>query len=395
MSELGPTGDNPFGSFFGDMMKMFMTDGPLNWQLARQAALMTATGGESEPNVDPLERLRLEELLRVADLHVADATGLATATTGGIVSIKAVTRAEWAYYTLDAYRNLFETLATALTALPGDEASAGGPAFDPADPETGLLGNLPQVLGPVLLGAQAGSLAGFLARRALGQYDLPIPRPPSDELMMVPATISAFAQDWSLPLDDVRLWVCVSELAHHAVLGRPHVRDRLESLLLEYVRGFRIDPTALSSQLEGFDLSDPSTLPAVMSNPEALLGAIQTPAQQQTGDRLGDLVATIEGYVDHVLDSIGQRLITSYPSLTEALRRRRVEDSEADKLIEQLLGLRIGQATFERGSAFVRGVLERAGEEGLARLWRSERELPTPAEVDAPGLWLERIDLPA
>jgi hypothetical protein len=31
----------------------------------------------------------------------------------------------------------------------------------------------------------------------------------------------------------------------------------------------------------------------------------------------------------------------------------------------------------------------------LARLWRTRRELPTPAEVDAPGLWLERIDLPA
>jgi uncharacterized protein (DUF2342 family) len=39
-------------------------------------------------------------------------------------------------------------------------------------------------------------------------------------------------------------------------------------------------------------------------------------------------------------------------------------------------------------------VVERAGEDGLARLWATERELPTPAEVDAPGLWLARIDLP-
>ena len=412
MSELGPTGgeNNPFGSFLGDMMKMFMTDGPLNWQLARQAALMTATGGESEPNVDPLERVRLEELLRVADLHVSDATGLATAQTGGIVSVKAVTRAEWAYYTLDAYRDLFEALGTALTAAPPAGGSAGGPpglglgfgaglgdaglGGDPTDPESGLLGNLPQVLGPVLLGAQAGSLAGFLALRALGQYDLPIPRPPSDELMMVPSTIASFAADWTLPPDDVRLWVCLSELTHHAILGRPQVRERLEHLLFEYVRGFRVDPTALATQLEGFDPSDMSALPAVMSNPEALLGAIQTPDQHQTLDQLSALLAAIEGYVDHVLDTIGARLIASYPSLTEALRRRRVEDTEADKMIEQLLGLRISQATFERGNAFVSGVLERAGEDGLSRLWRSSHELPTPAEVDAPGLWLERIDLP-
>ena len=40
------------------------------------------------------------------------------------------------------------------------------------------------------------------------------------------------------------------------------------------------------------------------------------------------------------------------------------------------------------------GRLERAGDDGLNRLWRSAAELPTPAEIDAPGLWLARIDLP-
>jgi putative hydrolase len=410
MSELGPTGggDNPFGSFLGDMMKMFMTDGPLNWQLARQAALMTATGGESEPNVDPLDRLRLEELLRVADLHVSDATGLATSQTGKILSIRAVTRAEWAYYTLDAYRSLFEALATALTATPPPQGGPGTPATPPeaqplgfaaifgdaADPESGLLGNLPQVLGPVMLGAQAGSLAGYLARRALGQYDLPIPRPPGDELLMVPTSINSFASDWSLPVDDVRLWVCLSEVTHHAVLGRPHVRARLDSLLLDYVKGFRVDPTALGTQLENLDLSDPTSLPAALGNPEALLGAMQTPAQQEVLARLGAIVAAIEGYVDHVLDTAGHRLISSYPSLTEALRRRRAEATDADHMIEQLLGLQMGRATFEQGAAFVQGVLDRAGEDGLNRLWHSDNELPTPAEIGAPGLWLARIDIP-
>src|SRR5580693_5541694 len=99
VSELGPGGPqgaNPFG-FLGDLMKMLGSDGPLNLQMARQAALAVSTGGQPEPNVDPLDRLRLEELLRVADMHVVDATGLATSPTQGIVSVKAVTRAEWAY----------------------------------------------------------------------------------------------------------------------------------------------------------------------------------------------------------------------------------------------------------------------------------------------------------
>jgi uncharacterized protein (DUF2342 family) len=60
-----------------------------------------------------------------------------------------------------------------------------------------------------------------------------------------------------------------------------------------------------------------------------------------------------------------------------------------------MFGLDLGPAQIDRGSDFVRGVVDRAGEQGLARLWGSAHTLPTPTEVDAPGLWLERIDLGA
>ena len=411
MSELGPSGEqgsNPFG-FLGDLMRMFLAEGPLNWQIARQAALAVSTGGRTEPNVDPLERLRMEDLLRVAELHVADTTGLATSQLGGIMAVRAVTRAEWAYYTLDHYRSLFEGLATALTTNPkppdGTPTAApsgpGGPTgdlfgglFDPTDPEAGLLGSLPQALGPFFLGAQAGTLCGHLARQAMGPYELPVPRPPSDELLIVPATINEFAADWSLAVDDVRLWVCVSELTHHAVIGRPHVRARLDELLGEFVRGFRVDPTALTSQLENLDLSNPQALPDLFNNPEVLLGAVTTPAQHDLESQLAAVVCAIEGYVDWVLDTIGHRLIGQYGPLTEALRRRRVEATDADQLLRELFGLELSRPAYDRGTAFVRGVVERAGEASLTRLWHSRQELPTPAEIDAPGLWLERIDLP-
>ena len=55
----------------------------------------------------------------------------------------------------------------------------------------------------------------------MGQYDLPMPRPPSDELLFVSIAIDEFANDWSLPADDVRLWVCLHEVTHHAVLAGP------------------------------------------------------------------------------------------------------------------------------------------------------------------------------
>ena len=390
MSTPGPFGGsgNPFEGLFGELAKLLSNQGTVNFEVARQLALWMATEGQPEPNADPVERIRLEELVRVADLHVSDATGLPTSVTGRPLSVAAVGRAEWARRTLESYRPLFEGLATSVgPSSPDDEDTA-------PDPGAELLGGITEVVGPLLLGMQAGTMVGHLARRALSQYELPVPRPPSDELVLVPANLRDFATDWSLPLDDVRLWLCLSEVTHHAVLGRPHVRARLDGLLRSYVAGFRPDPTTLQDRFTAIDPTDPLSFQAALGDPGELLGAMETPEQRVVLTRIEALVATIEGYTDHVLDGAGQRLVGGYGALVEALRRRRAERGEGERFAARLFGLDAAPALYERGRAFVTGVVERAGEEGLARLWRSERELPTPAEVDAPGLWLERIDLP-
>ena len=383
-----PESGNPFEGLpmFGDLARLFSRQGPVNWDVARQTAMWLATDGQPQPNVDPLERIRLEELVRVADLQVSTFTGLSTSIAGGILSVLPVTRGDWALHSLEAYRPFLERLAKSLSS-----ADDGGEAVDA--PEK-LLGDLGKMLGPVLLGMQSGFMLGHLARRALGQYDLPLPRLPADQLLVVPANLDAFADQWSLAPDDLRLWVCLHEVTHHAVLGRPHVRSRLENLINEYVSRFEVDPAALETSLGNLDPTDMAGLQAVLGNPETLLGAVRSPGQQETLSRIETLTAVIEGYVDHVMDSIGRGLIGSYGQLTEALRRRRVEADDGERFAARLLGLELGRGQYERGANFVRGVVERAGEDGLARLWQSARELPTPAELDAPGLWLARIDLP-
>jgi putative hydrolase len=243
----------------------------------------------------------------------------------------------------------------------------------------------------------AGSMVGHLAQRSFGQYDLPIPRASGDELTLIVANIDEFGQEWSLPADDLRLWVCLHEIATHAVLGVPHVRARLDALLTEYLAGFDTDGGALERRMNELDLSDPSDLGGLQSlfgDPETLLGAIQSPAQLDLLPQLEALVTAIVGYIDHTMDRIGTGLLGSYDMVAEAVRRRRVEADQSDRFVERLFGLELTQAQYDRGNAFVDGVVERSGEDGLARLWDDEANLPTPAEVDAPGLWLARIDLP-
>jgi putative hydrolase len=394
---LGGPPENPFGGipFLGDIMKMLGAQGGFRWDQAMQIAYQVAADGQSEPNPDPLDRIALEQLARVAELQVARVTGLPTSRTGRPVTVVPVNRTTWIQRSGDVYRPLFEGLAASLK--DGRERS---PEQEPAaadDPTAAMWGTVIDSLGPMMLSMTAGSMLGHLGRRSLGQYDLPIPRPASDELVLVAPNLAEFAEAWSLPGDDLKLWVCLHEVAHHAVLGVPHIGGTMSRLLAEYAAGFTADARGLADRLDDVSFDDPSSMQSLQEtfgDPQVLLGALRSDEQLALLPRLEALVATVVGVVDWVMDEVGTSLIRSYGQLTEALRRRRVEADASDRFVERLLGLELSSAVYERGSAFATGVVDRAGSEGFDPLWADERNLPTPNEIDAPGLWLARIELP-
>ncbi len=384
-------GTNPFGGLpiFGDLARLFAQQGNPGWDAARQLALSVATDGGQEPNVDPLERIQFEALARVAELQISAATGLPASRGGLGITITPVTRGQWATSALEAWQPLFEALAGSLQA--SDPADPGPVPGDPMS----FLAPLIKMVGPMMLGMTAGSMVGHLARRCFGQYDLPIPRGATDELLVLPSNLDAFGEEWSLPAEDLRLWICLQEVAVHSVLLVPHVRALLDDFLLRYVSSFEPDPGALEQHLDELDLSDPSSVTNIemtFSDPQMLLGAMQSATQRELLPAYEALVAAIVGYVDHIMDTVGGSLLTNYSMLSEALRRRRVEADTSDRFVERLFGLELSQRTYERGAAFIAGVVERSGAEGLSRLWESKRTVPTPNELDAPGLWLARIE---
>jgi putative hydrolase len=362
--------------------------------------LSLATQGTSEANVDPSDRFAIEELARVADLHVQNATGLSTIVNGRSPAIAAVNRSTWALRTLETYRPLLETLGNSIARISSenmpDEAEID-------DPSLAWLAPMMHALNPMLLGLTAGSMVGQLAARALGTYDVPIPRRPNNEVMIVVPNLDTFGNDWSLPKDDLRLWICLHELLHHAVLSLPHVHDRITTLLIDHASSFSADQSELHERLGGLDLTglmqgDAASLDEmqkVLGNPDVVLGAVQSPQQRALLPLIEAAICPVVGYVDHMMDSIGSKLIGTYQMLTEALRRRRVEADASDRFVERILGFNLTQQQYDRGRHFVDGVVERSGADGLGRLWSSAQTLPTPSEVDAPGLWLARIDLPA
>jgi len=389
--------NNPMGGLLGDLLKVIGSGpgGGDSWfDAARTLAHGVATDGAADDNADPLVRIAFEELARVAELHVANATGISLSTGGANISFDVVGPGQWSFRVLDAYRPTLQMMV---------EAQQVGAATMPStldldaidDPSAGIGGLLSQfarTLGPVLLGMQFGSAAGHLARRAFGQYALPLPWPESNTLLLVPGNVAQFAEDWSLPLQEVQLWVCLRELTMHAVVTRPGVRSALTRLLGDATAHAAASQRSLVERL-GDGLGDDATLEGVLSDPEAMLADLISPEQRNISNALTAVTTAIGAYVDHVTAGIASTLTSSPAALREAWYRHRVEEGKGEQAFAGLFGLDVGQTEVERGAAFIDGVVERAGEDALARLWTDEMDLPTTAEVDAPGLWLARIGL--
>ena len=394
----------PFGGGGFDLaqlMRMLQSQGPINWDVARQIAAWVAVDGGTERPIDPAAHEQLEELARAAQTHVVAETDL-TATF--VAPLRTLGPQGWAALHLDALRPVLEALATTLGQVmrdtgpepgeleSGEPGAPGGPGASPFGPE--MLGGMMQMLAPALLGMQAGSMIGYLAQHALGRYDLPLPTSDEPSLSFVVQNIDAFEEAWSLERADLRFYVAVHEVVHAAERSVPWLRDRLVRLSTEYVSAYEVDQSALEDRFGSVDPNDPSTLGSIAEDPDALLGAMHSPRQDEPRRQLQLLTAVLEGYADSVLERVGEKLIPSFRQIHEAMQRHRVERGEAEVFIEGLLGLKLERHHYEQGAAFCRGVVERAGPAGLNRLWEAERMLPTPAELDAPGLWLARIELP-
>lgn len=381
--------ENPFSGmpFFGDLAKAMASQGPLQWDVARQVALMTATHGtNTEANVEPASRISVERLAPIAEMHVRESTGIDL---GSANSVQVVNRSMWTHLALEAYKPMFHNLAASLSSAPAtvDESD---------DPMANMFASLNKMIAPAMMGMSVGTMVGQLSLRAFGQYDLPVPRDTSGGVLIVAPNIEAFASDWSISTDDMRMWVLIQEFTSHSILTRDPVRHTLTEMLGRYISGFRPNPDALMDRLSNVELGTDDPMKAMqkfLTDPSILLGAVRSSAQEQLAPELDAIVAAVIGYVDHHVDQVAEKLLGTDSRIAEAVRRRRVEASPQDTFVEQLLGLKLSIAQVQRGTEFVQGVVERAGATALTQLFARPGNLPTPNELVAPGLWLARLDV--
>jgi putative hydrolase len=407
-----PSGDDPFDAPLGDILGdapllreiqrvMLASTGPINWELARQIGIATASWGADDPPPIEEDRAGLIETVRAAELAVADFTGLAAP--ADVAHVEAFRRAQWVEANTRGLREILDPVASRLTAAMTEQQSASGgsgfvPGFTggraegaaPGEQGAEMLQALMGQMVPLLMGAQVGTVLGFLGQRVLAQFDLAVPRPAGGGLYFVIPNIARMEREWSLSPVEFRAWVAIHEVTHRFEFASPWVRPHFTDLVRDLVEHAEVDLSGMERQLEGMDLSNAEALAAAFESMGNVFDQGDTAEQRLRVARVQAFMAAAEGYGDHVMEVVGLRMLSSFGQIEEAMRRHR-EGRHSDQAMERLLGLEMKEQHYVLGRGFCARVAEQSDEATLARMWESAEALPSMPELEEPTLWLSRM----
>lgn len=355
-------------NLFDRLAEMLQSPGPVNWKLAREVA--DSLAGVAEP-VDPATVTEFEQLARLAELHVAEASGLDL--TAAAADVHVVDRQRWAEENLRSFSYLMDPLAEKLV----DPAAAG--------PLDAIL----KPLGPAILGMQMGSMVGFMSQRVLGQFDVGLPAMGRPGLFFVVPNLNAFATDHQIDRAQARLWVALHEVTHQAEFSIPWVSPYFLALIADYFDGLTFDPSSITDRIES--LESPEQLESLLAETGGVAGLVTGPHQHEVLAQIQAFMAIVEGYADYLMDTAAPRLIPDTPRIREAINRRRAEPTQGEELLQQMLGLELKRHQYRLGSTFCSEVARRLGEHELVRLWDSADNLPTLEELEDPVGWAARV----
>ena len=362
---------------FEQLFKLLQSSGPVNWKLAREVT--KSLTGPATP-VEPSVAEEYQELAHVADMRIS---AIADLPSHPSADLNPTDRATWAADNQQAFRVLVEPLADKLGGL----TDAGG-----AVPDLAGMSQMLAPLGPALLGIQAGTMVGFMAHRALGQFDTGIPAMDHDRPYVIVPNLDDFAIDHGIDHRQVRLWAALHEVAFHRIMAIEWIRGRFVDLIQSFYASVEIDTSTLLGTLTS--MNDPEEIQRMLSDedgdPSSLIKGTADPA------RLADVqafTAFIEGYGDRLVHEAGADLLPSIDRIESAYALRRTEPNQAEQFLQQFAGLSLDRSLAAVATDFCDDVTERWGEDTLAKVWHEPSNMPTLDELRDPIGWAARVVL--
>ncbi|MEH3032891.1 MAG: zinc-dependent metalloprotease [Aeromicrobium erythreum] len=372
----GPGGQAPdLGALFGQMQRMFSSqhDGAVDFDVVKDVARHALAAQGEDPSPHSGQVNAVDDAIRLADTWLDRATSLPRAVT----KTSAWSRAEWIEQTSATWQQLIEPIAEHVVeamsdALPQEAKAMAGP----------LLGILKQA-GGAMFAQQIGQALSALSLEVLSGTDVGLPLAATGHAALLPANVAAYGEGLEQREADVLLHVALREAAHqrlyaHAGWLRPAIIGAIE----EFGRNTRIDLSAMESQLQGLDPTDPEAVAEAMQG--GMFEPEPTPEQRQALHRLETLLAFVEGWVDEVVDQATRETMPAAPALAEAVRRRRATGGPAEQTFASLVGLELRPRRLRDAASLWAALRDRQGPDARDAVWSHPDLMPTAEDLDDP-----------
>jgi putative hydrolase len=380
LAALGGLGGLAGGADLGAMLRqlgdlMSGETGPVNWAVARQAAMQVIGTDAGTTGADTAT---VTESIRLADLWLDPVTALPS----GVTAIEAWSRRRWLEATRPAWTELVEPVAGQVGAamggaLPEEMRAMAAP----------LMGVMNQV-GGLVFGGQVGQALGTLAMEVTSSTEVGLPIGPAGVAALLPEGVAAFAEGLDVPLEEVRLFLALREAAHHRLFGHvPWLRAHLLGTVRAYAEGITVDTSRFEELARSLDPNDPEAMQRAVG--EGLFAPTESPAQQAALTRLETALALVEGWVDTVTSAAASPNLPSLAALQETTRRRRATGGPAERTFASLVGLELRPRRLREAAQLWALLTERRGADTRDDVWAHPDLLPTAADLDDPSGWVE------
>ncbi|WP_251447075.1 zinc-dependent metalloprotease [Microbacterium sp. USTB-Y] len=351
------------------------------WETALRQALHIAN--RDGLGIDSGARSSIADAFALADLWVGEATTISELGSPP----RALTRGEWVEQTMPVWKEVAAPVSTSIadalmSALEGQTPEEMQGAVQGA-------GRLMRGIGSSVFAMQFGQVLGNLSLEVVSGGDVGIPVLPAGTAAVIPQNLSAFGEGLEIPEDQIALYLAAREIAYarlyrHARWLHLHVMTQIT----EFAKGVTVDVAKLEDVAGRLDPSNPEELREAIEG-GALLPELSE-VQREALERLENLIATIDGWVDVVTTQATSRLPDSV-RIAEAARRRRAAGGPAEDALGALVGLKIRPRRLREAAAMWRAVTDAVGVEARDALWDYPDLMPDASDIDDPAALVARL----
>lgn len=351
------------------------------WRTTITAAAHQLPSFGADPKPTPEQALGIADAGRLAESWLDAHTQFP----GIGIEAQAWTRRAWIEATGARWRRLAEPIIQG-------SADALGAGFAPDEPE---LAGLQQMFAPMLR-MSASMMYRDQLRRTLAQLASAIltgtepgfqllPRP---QIVLLPASISAFVDGLELPESEVVLYLALRESARQRLFNSVGwLAAQLDALLDHFAREIRIDLEFIGTQFN-LDRPEELTLERISEVGEQVSGSFfkpaSTPVQLEILGRLETLLALVEGWVDHVSGTAANQWLTHAPSLIELVRRRRGAGGPEQGVWQTLVGLELRPRRIRDAENLWAALTQDRGPQARDAVWGHPDLVPGASDLDDP-----------